>query len=96
MNLVGNAAKRPGLAFRNQPTTTLDSRSVGVLSAQARKSRARPSKRTAAVRCASGHLVGGGHFGLGGFARQRIVGAFIKLPDAVAIETLLFYLKVSA
>ena len=40
--------------------------------------------------------VGGGDLGLGGLARQRIIGAFVKLPDAVAVETLLFHLKVCA
>ena len=40
--------------------------------------------------------LGDGLGGLYGLARQRIVGAFIKLPDAVAIETLLLNLEVSA
>ena len=37
-----------------------------------------------------------GDFGLGGLARQRIVGAFVKLPDAIAIEPLFFHFQVRA
>jgi hypothetical protein len=88
MNLVGNSRVRTTLPPNSTPLRRGPFRTS--------KSRLRPSKQMAAVRCASGHLVGGGHFGLGGLARQRVVGAFIKLPDAVAIETLLFYLEVSA
>ena len=89
MNLVGNSRVRTTLPPNSTPLRR------GPFRTSTQKP-PRPSKQTAAVRCASGHLVGGGHFGLGGLARQRIVGAFVKLPDAVAIETLLFYLEVSA
>ena len=37
-----------------------------------------------------------GDFGLGGLAGQRIVGAFVKLPDAIAIEPLFFHFQVRA
>ena len=35
-----------------------------------------------------------GDFGLGGLARQRIVGAFVKLPDAIAVEPLFFHFQI--
>src|SRR5512139_127486 len=41
-------------------------------------------------------LACGGDFGLRGLARQWIVGAVIQLPDAVAVETLLFDLEICA
>src|SRR5215510_9413058 len=44
----------------------------------------------------SGQLAGGGDFGLRGLARQRVVSAVIERPDAVAVETLLFNLKICA
>ena len=91
MNLVGKRSTETQSRVR----TTLPPHSTPLRRGPFRTSAQTP-RPSAAVRCASGHLVGGSHFGLGGFTRQRIVGAFIKLPDAVAIETLLFYLKVSA